>query len=186
VGRIRAPRDVGVTGAGLDRLIARQRDYFQARGEGVEWKVRARDRPADLAERLAAAGFVPEVLVGFAEEVAAEPSCPAASCCGGSAKPRICAAFADHQTEVMGYDCSWVAADLGARVVLGRGSEAAGGNGGDRPRRPAFGRQAALSGRARTRSARSLARSTFASARIRAARPSPSRRMPSMRCSGAM
>jgi hypothetical protein len=37
VGRIRAPRDVGVTGAELDRLIARQRDYFRARGEGVEW-----------------------------------------------------------------------------------------------------------------------------------------------------
>ncbi|GLY95943.1 hypothetical protein [Actinoplanes sp. NBRC 103695] len=29
VGRIRAPRDVGVTGAELDRLIARQQDYFQ-------------------------------------------------------------------------------------------------------------------------------------------------------------
>lgn len=43
VGRIRAPRDVGVTGADLDRLIARQRDYFRARGEGVEWKPRSHD-----------------------------------------------------------------------------------------------------------------------------------------------
>jgi len=30
IGRIRAPREVGVTGAELDRLIARQRDYFRA------------------------------------------------------------------------------------------------------------------------------------------------------------
>jgi hypothetical protein len=76
VGRIRAPRDVVVTGAELDRLIAPQRDYFQARGQGVEWKLRAHDRPADLPERLVAAGFVPQepsaVLLGFAEEVAAE------------------------------------------------------------------------------------------------------------------
>jgi hypothetical protein len=75
VGRIRAPRDVGVTGAALDRLIARQRDYFQARGQGVEWKLRAHDVPADLPERLVAAGFAPQdrsaVLLGFAEEVAA-------------------------------------------------------------------------------------------------------------------
>src|SRR3954462_2640470 len=80
VGRIRAPRDVGVTGAELDRLIVRQRDYFRARGEGVEWKLRAHDLPTDLPERLVAAGFVPQgpstVLLGFAEEVAAEPVLP--------------------------------------------------------------------------------------------------------------
>ena len=32
-GFISAPRDTGVRGADLDRLIARQRDYFAARGE---------------------------------------------------------------------------------------------------------------------------------------------------------
>jgi hypothetical protein len=37
-GFISTPRDVGVRGADLDRLIARQRDYFAARGEPVEWK----------------------------------------------------------------------------------------------------------------------------------------------------
>jgi len=80
VGRIRAPRDVGVIGAELDRLIARQRDYFRVRGQGVEWKLRAHDLPADLPERLVAAGFVPQeaatVLLALAEEVAAEPVLP--------------------------------------------------------------------------------------------------------------
>jgi GNAT superfamily N-acetyltransferase len=120
VGRIRAPRDLGVTGAALDRLIARQRDYFQARGQGVEWKLRAHDLPADLPERLVAAGFAPQepstVLLGFAEEVAAEPVLP-----GGVVLRRVSDAddlrrFADQQTEVWGFDCSWVAADLIARV----------------------------------------------------------------------
>src|SRR6516225_888646 len=45
-GYICGPRDVGVTGAELDRLIARQRDYFAARGEAVGWPIRAHDQPA--------------------------------------------------------------------------------------------------------------------------------------------
>ena len=120
VGRIRAPRDAGVTGAALDRLIARQRDYFQARGQGVEWKLRAHDRPTDLPERLVAAGFVAQepstVLLGFADQVAAVPVLP-----DGVVLRRISAAedlrrIGDQQTEVWGFDCSWVAADLIARV----------------------------------------------------------------------
>ena len=116
MGRIRGPRDTGVTGAALDRLIARQREFFRARGQSVEWKVRAHDLPADLPRRLVAAGFQPEapaaVLLGFAGEVAAEPVLP-----GGVALRRISAAgdlrrIADQQTEVWGFDCSWVAADL--------------------------------------------------------------------------
>lgn len=120
VGRVRAPRDVGVTGAELDRLIARQRDYFQARGQGVEWKLRDHDLPADLPERLVAAGFVPQepstVLVGFADQVAADPVLP-----NGVVLRRVSAVedlrrFADLQSEVFGVDCSWVADDLAARV----------------------------------------------------------------------
>ena len=120
-GRIRAPRDLGVTGAALDRLIARQRDYFHARGQSVEWKLRAHDLPTDLPERLVAAGFVPQqpstVLVGLAEQVATEPDLP-----DGVVLRRVTAAedlhrIADQQTEVWGFDCSWVAADLIARVT---------------------------------------------------------------------
>ena len=33
---------------------------FAARGEAFEWKLHAHDEPGDLAERLAAAGFVPD------------------------------------------------------------------------------------------------------------------------------
>ena len=120
VGRIRGPRDVGVTGAALDHLIARQRDYFQARGQGVEWKLRAHDLPADLPERLVAAGFVPEepatVLLGFAEEVAAEPVLPDGVVLRRVSEAEDMRRIADHQTEVWGLDCSWVAADLMARV----------------------------------------------------------------------
>jgi ribosomal protein S18 acetylase RimI-like enzyme len=120
VGRVRAPRDVGVTGAELDRLIARQRDYFRARGQGVEWKLRAHDRPADLPERLVAAGFVAQepstVLLGHAGEIAAEPVLPDGVVLRRTTATEDLRRFADLQTEVFGVDCSWVAADLGARV----------------------------------------------------------------------
>jgi ribosomal protein S18 acetylase RimI-like enzyme len=64
----------GLTGAELDALIARQRDYFAALGQDVEWKYHSHDEPADLPERLAAAGFVPEdretVVIGLAAPLA--------------------------------------------------------------------------------------------------------------------
>jgi GNAT superfamily N-acetyltransferase len=120
VGRIRAPRDVGVTGAELDRLIARQRDYFQARGQGVEWKVRAHDLPTDLPERLVAAGFAAgepaTVLVCSAEEVAAEPVLPDGVVLRRISELEDLRRFADQQTEVLGHDCSWVAGHLAAQV----------------------------------------------------------------------
>lgn len=50
----------GWEGEELDALIARQRDYFAAKGQAVEWKTRGHDLPADLPERLVAAGFRPE------------------------------------------------------------------------------------------------------------------------------
>lgn len=54
-------RDLGgLTGTALDALIARQRDLFAELGEAVEWKTYGHDEPADLPERLVAAGFVPE------------------------------------------------------------------------------------------------------------------------------
>ena len=79
-GFISAPRDTGARGAGLDRLIARQRDYFARRGEAVEWKTYDYDEPADLPARLRAAGFAPEdtetVVVALTGNVAAEPVLP--------------------------------------------------------------------------------------------------------------
>jgi GNAT superfamily N-acetyltransferase len=50
----------GLDGAEVDALIGRQRDYFAAKGQPVEWKLRGHDLPADLPDRLRAAGFEPE------------------------------------------------------------------------------------------------------------------------------
>ncbi|MCZ4123845.1 GNAT family N-acetyltransferase [Streptomyces sp. H39-S7] len=74
-------RDLGgLEGAELDAFIAAQRDHFAALGESVEWKYHGHDLPADLPERLTAAGFTAEeretVLVGEAAELAAEPAPP--------------------------------------------------------------------------------------------------------------
>jgi hypothetical protein len=58
-------RDLGgLEAADLDELIARQVEVFSARGERFEWKLHGHDRPKDLAQRLRAAGFVPEEIAG--------------------------------------------------------------------------------------------------------------------------
>jgi hypothetical protein len=58
-----------------DAVVTRQRDFFRQRGQRVEWKTYGYDEPADLGDRLAAAGFVPEeleaLILGDAERVAA-------------------------------------------------------------------------------------------------------------------
>jgi GNAT superfamily N-acetyltransferase len=51
---------VGLDGEELDALIARQVQVFTERCEQVEWKLHGHDLPADLPERLRAAGFEPE------------------------------------------------------------------------------------------------------------------------------
>jgi GNAT superfamily N-acetyltransferase len=57
-----------------DAVIAAQIAYFAGRGEQFEWKLYSYDRPADLGERLAAAGFVAEdaeaLMVADAGEIA--------------------------------------------------------------------------------------------------------------------
>jgi GNAT superfamily N-acetyltransferase len=70
----------GQDGPELDELIARQVRVFADRGERFEWKLHGHDRPADLPERLRAAGFQPEeletVVIAPAAEVAGPPSLP--------------------------------------------------------------------------------------------------------------
>jgi GNAT superfamily N-acetyltransferase len=70
----------GLEGAELDELIARQVRVFAERGERFEWKLHAHDLPVDLAQRLTAAGFVPEdeesVMIAPVAAVAAEPRVP--------------------------------------------------------------------------------------------------------------
>ena len=59
-----------------DGLIARVRDFFAERGQRVEWKTYDYDEPADLGERLEAAGFVREddeaLILGEAAPLAAQ------------------------------------------------------------------------------------------------------------------
>ncbi|MFB7634575.1 GNAT family N-acetyltransferase [Streptomyces sp. NPDC056149] len=68
-------------GTTADAAIAAQRHHFAARGLAFEWKTYAHDRPADLADRLRAAGFVPgppeSLMVARASDLAAEPEPPA-------------------------------------------------------------------------------------------------------------
>ena len=49
-----------LAGADIDELIARQVTWFGERGRRFEWKLYGSDEPADLPDRLRAAGFVPE------------------------------------------------------------------------------------------------------------------------------
>jgi GNAT superfamily N-acetyltransferase len=71
----------GIDGADLDALIARQVRFFAQRGERFEWKLHGHDLPADLPERLLAAGFAAEeretVVVAPVASVAREPEVPA-------------------------------------------------------------------------------------------------------------
>jgi ribosomal protein S18 acetylase RimI-like enzyme len=120
-GYISGPRDVGVSGAELDRLIARQRDYFAGRGEAVVWQTRAHDEPADLTARLRAAGFVPEeertVLIGLTAELATAPVLP------GGVVLRWVTADADMrriaalESAVWGQDWSWLGENLIGRIA---------------------------------------------------------------------
>jgi hypothetical protein len=86
----------GLSGAALDDLIARQRDHFARLGLAAEWKYHSHDQPADLPDRLAAAGFVPEdaetLLLGESALLAAAPTSP--RCGAGRRSPGGAAAAA--------------------------------------------------------------------------------------------
>jgi hypothetical protein len=74
-------RDLGgLDGAELDALIARQRDFFAARGDAVEWKLHGHDLPADLPQRLRRTGFSPEeqetVVIGLAGPLTVDRALP--------------------------------------------------------------------------------------------------------------
>ncbi|MFJ5678899.1 GNAT family N-acetyltransferase [Streptomyces sp. NPDC093097] len=66
--------------ATADAAIAEQTRHFAARGLPYEWKVYTHDRPADLGDRLRAAGFVPEppesLMVARTDDLATETALP--------------------------------------------------------------------------------------------------------------
>jgi hypothetical protein len=70
----------GLEGAELEALIGRCIGVLEQRGEQFEWKLFGHDLPADLPDRLLAAGFVPEeretVVIAEAVAVAGPPRLP--------------------------------------------------------------------------------------------------------------
>jgi GNAT superfamily N-acetyltransferase len=121
-GFVSGRRDLGVRGAELDELIARQCAYFAARGEALEWKTREHDHPADLTDRLRAAGFVPEeretVLIGRAEEMAVrQPAVPEGVVVRQVTEDADMRRIAAMESTVWGDDRSWLADDLIGRVA---------------------------------------------------------------------
>ncbi|WP_367047479.1 GNAT family N-acetyltransferase [Streptomyces sp. Je 1-332] len=69
-----------VDAATADAVIAEQVRHFTSLGREFEWKLHSHDRPADLADRLRAAGFVPEppetVMVAEVADLPSEPELP--------------------------------------------------------------------------------------------------------------
>jgi hypothetical protein len=119
-GFVESGRDLGLDGAALDAAIALHRDHFAARGEEMEWKTRAHDRPADLVERLVRAGFEPQepetVLVGVAAEMADAGAPPQAVRIRRTEDPADFARIAAMESAVWGEDWSWLGDDLAREV----------------------------------------------------------------------
>jgi hypothetical protein len=120
-GFISAPPDLQLGRDEADALIARQRDFFAARGEAVEWKLRSHDLPADLPTRLEAAGFVAEaretVVVCVAGDIAvAGPPLPPDVVVRQVTDDADMHRIAAMESEVWDKDLRWLAADL-----IGRG-----------------------------------------------------------------
>lgn len=120
-GFIATPSDTGLRGADLDALIVRQRDHFAARGIQVEWKTYGYDEPADLTERLEAAGFVAEeretVVVGPVDALSGHPADVDGVTIRETAAVEDFAAIGALQSEVWGDDWTWLADDLRDRAA---------------------------------------------------------------------
>ncbi|MFI6250272.1 GNAT family N-acetyltransferase [Streptomyces sp. NPDC051016] len=123
-GFVTGPRDWGgLRGTGLDAAIARQRDFFAARGEAVEWKVRGHDDPADLPDRLRAAGFVPEpqetvVIAPVADLAVPTPAPPPQVTLRQVADDADLDRIAALETAVWGADMTWIAEYLRGRLAV--------------------------------------------------------------------
>ncbi|HEV2887685.1 MAG TPA: GNAT family N-acetyltransferase [Jatrophihabitans sp.] len=109
----------GLTGPALDALIERTCRYFGSHGEVFEWKTHSYDEPADLPERLKAAGFVAgeaeTVVIGAAEELTDEPAPPAEVRIREVSDRADFDRIAALHTEIWNEDWSWLAQDLAER-----------------------------------------------------------------------
>lgn len=109
----------GVDDAELDALVLRTRDFFAARGEGLEWKTYSHDR-ADLIDRLKSAGFAAQeretVVIGLAADLVAAGAAPDGVTIRATTADADLTAIAELESEVWGDDRSWLAADLRSRI----------------------------------------------------------------------
>ncbi|MGI5502960.1 GNAT family N-acetyltransferase [Lentzea sp. CA-135723] len=114
-GFIGGPPTLNVEGKALDTLIARQRDFFAARNQPVEWKTWGHDTPADLPARLEAAGFESEgretVLVGLASAMTTQAT-PAGVTIREATTEADIHNLAATAAEVFGRNHDWLAAHL--------------------------------------------------------------------------
>ncbi len=115
-GFVSTPRDVGVRGDALDALIARQAAHFAAHGQAFVWRTRGHDRPADLPDRLLAAGFVPgpreTVIAGLAADLDLDAAPPAGVTVRRTADPADLPRIAAMETAVWGQDMGFLADHL--------------------------------------------------------------------------
>ncbi|MEO7259899.1 MAG: GNAT family N-acetyltransferase [Jatrophihabitantaceae bacterium] len=106
----------GASGADLDALIERTREYFSSRNEAFEWKTHSYDEPADLADRLKSAGFVAgeieTVVIGLTEELTDEPALPAGVSIRQVSDRVDFERIARLHSEIWKEDWSWLAQDL--------------------------------------------------------------------------
>lgn len=114
----------GMTGRALDNFIAAQRDHFARLGLAVEWKYHSHDQPADLPDRLAAAGFVPEdaetLLIGesarLAGSAAGAPGWPAGVTLREVTAQADLERIRDLEQAVWGDDHDWLPGVLGRDI----------------------------------------------------------------------
>ena len=120
-GFVESGPDVGLEGAELDAVIAQHRDHFAARGQEMEWKTRAHDRPADLVDRLVAAGFEPQeretVLVGVAADMTEAGAVPPEVRIRRTEDRADFARIAAMESAVWGEDWTWLGDDLAREVA---------------------------------------------------------------------
>lgn len=123
-GFVESGPDVGLEGAALAAAIAQHRDHFAARGEEMEWKTRGHDRPADLVDRLVAAGFEPQeretVLIGTAADMAEAGVAPSGVRIRRTEEAADFARIAAMESAVWGEDWTWLGEDLAREVAHDR------------------------------------------------------------------
>jgi GNAT superfamily N-acetyltransferase len=111
----------GLSDSEVDALIERQIAHFAALGQAFEWKQRGHDKPADLPQRLLAAGFVPEptetVVIGEAAALAHEPVLPDGVSLRAVDDRADFERIAAMEARVWGEDWSWLTDDLTERMA---------------------------------------------------------------------